>query len=157
MKTIKALFNFFAILLVIFILLILLLNSFLSNNLSKRQIFNLVEKYSNTILVDIDEDNFEDTLDIKGVTNVVSHDVMDSHCGGKGFGSATSYYGFYYYGNDEPVVMFNGNISKVDESEFIADGKGFSYREKNIDGTVSDNTYYTEKILTGFYYYEWHF
>ncbi len=148
----KAVIGFFATLLVICIVLIVGLNSFLSNNLSKREIIKLVDKYSEIILDDIEENSFEDTLKIKGVTKVTAQDVTDVQCGGKGFASATSYYGFYYYENDEPVVMFNGHISNVEKSEFIPEDNGYTYTEKN-----SDNTYYTERISPCFYYYEWHF
>ncbi len=127
-------------------------NSLLSNNLSKREIVKLVEDYSDVILADIEENNFEDTLAIKGVTGVMLHDVTDIKCGGKGLGSATSYYGFYYFVSDEPIVMFNGYISNANENELIPKNKGYSYSEIN-----SDNSYYTEKISDGFYYYEWHF
>lgn len=148
----KAVIGFFITLLVICVALIVGLNSFFSNNLSKREIIKLVDKYSETILDDIEENSFEDTLKIKGVTKVTSQDVTDVQCGGKGFASATSYYGFYYYKIDEPVVMFNGYISNVEKSEFISENKGYTYTEKD-----SDNTYYTERITPCFYYYEWHF
>ncbi len=152
MKTfLKAFLGFMVSLLVIFIALILGFNAFLSNNLSKREIFYLVDKNNETILADISENNFDDTLAIKGVTDVVRNDVTDIQCGGKGLGSATSYYGFYYCEADEPVVMFNGYISDAGTA-LISENNGYSFREKD-----SDNTYYTEKILPCFYYYEWHF
>jgi len=132
--------------------LIVLPNILLSNNLSKREIFELVDNYSETILADIDENNFNDSLSIEGVTDIRLGDVTDIKCGGKGLGSATSYYGFYYCENDEPVVMFNGNVTDVESSEFVDYDKGYAYTEKD-----SDNSYYTERISPCFYYYEWHF
>ena len=158
MKTFfKALLGCFAALLAFVIVFFVGFNIILNDNLSKREIKQLVEKHSEIILDDIKENNFDDTLNIDGVTNVKSHDVTDVMCGGKGFASATSYYGFYYNESDKPVVMFNGYISDVDESEFIPDGDGYSYNEMHFDNLPSDNKYYTERITDGFYYYEWHF
>ena len=148
----KALLGFFGTLLAVCLILILCLNSFLNNNLSKREIFRLVNNYSNTILIDIEENNFDNTRAIKGVTDIIYEEVVEVKCGGKGFASASSYYGFYYYDKDVPVVMFNGKISDSDTTNLLTDNKGYSFQEKN-----TDNKYYTEKISPCFYYYEWHF
>lgn len=148
----KALLFCFVTLIVVCIISVIVFNSLLSNNLSKGEIVKLVEEYSDVILADIKENNFEDTLAIKGVTDVRMHNVIDIQCGGKGFGSATSYYGFYYSESDEPIVIFNGYISNVNGNELIFENKGYFYSEMN-----SDNSYYTERISDGFYYYEWHF
>ncbi len=158
MKTFfNALLGFLLSLALLAVVLVIAINVIFDNSLSKRQIYNLVEKHSETILEDINENNFEDTLAIRGVTGVESDDLVDIQCGGSGLGSQTSCSGFYYYENDEPVVVNSGgSIYHVDESEFIAYDKGYLYTEMNIDGTVSDNTYYTERISEGFYYYEWH-
>ena len=48
-------------------------------------------------------------------------------------------------------------FDEADSDEMIQDGDGFSYTEMHDDNTPSDNVYYTERILPGFYYYEWHF
>ena len=157
MKTFfKALLGFLLSLVGLAVVIVIAINVFLDNSLSKRQIFRLVEKHSETILEDIKENNFEDTLAIDGVTGVDSDDLIDINCGGSGIGSQTSCSGFYYNEDDKPVVVYYGSIYHVDESELIAYDKGYSYTEMHSDGTVSDNTYYTEIILDGFYYYEWH-
>lgn len=153
----KAFLGFFATLAVFGIILVFAVNSFFSNNLSKREIIKLVNTHSDIILADIEEDNFEDTLSIKGITDIRVNDVVDVHCGGKGFGSQTAYYGFYYISDDKPMVMFNGYVANVSNGDFVAEDNGFSYTERHGDGTLSDNTYYTEKIVPNFYYYERHF
>ncbi len=128
------------------------LNVFLSDNLSKKQIFKLVERNSAVIIEDISANNFDDTLSIKGIQEVSSRNGMiDFYCGGKGVGSATSYYGFYYSESDEPIGAFAG-VGLIGNFELTPDGRGYSYREEN-----SDNIYYTEKITEKFYYYESHF
>lgn len=145
----KALFSCFLILFAIIIAAVILIRAGLSDNLSKRQIFNLVEKHSEVILADITENNFDDTLSIKGIKDIKFKDeAIDFYCGGSGMGSETSYYGFYYSENDEPIGMFGGtNISG--SFELTPEGNGYIYREEN-----SDNSFYTEKIISGFYYYE---
>ena len=158
MKTfLKGLLGFFVGLFVIAVILLVALHSFLDDSLSKRQIFRLVEKHSETILADITANDFADILAIDGVTGVESGDVTAVECGGEGLASATSYYGFYYIEADKPVVQWNGMFDEADSDEMIQDGDGFSYTEMHDDNTPSDNVYYTERILPGFYYYEWHF
>lgn len=150
MRKILKIFSVIILALVIFGAIIIgALNSLVDSSLSKREIFKLAENYSEIIISDIYDNNFDDTLAVKGVTDVRVGDVVDINCGGKGFGSATSYYGFYYNQKDEPVVMFNGNVYS---DELIEEDNGYSYTENN-----SDNRYYTEKIITHFYYYEWHY
>lgn len=151
----KALIGIFAGLAVVAVILAFAFNS--DNNSAKKEIFKLVEKQSETVIDAVEENKLENILVIKGVTGVNSGDVTEVQCGGEGAASAMSYYGFYYYEKDEPVVMFNGLINEIDEAKFIAEGEGWSYTETNADGTKSDKTYYTEKIMPGFYYYEWHF
>ncbi len=148
----KALSLFFLGLIIIAVAGVFLIRAGVSDNLSKRQIFNLVEKHSETIIAYISENNFDDTLSIKGVKKASYKDgVVDFYCGGKGVGSETCYYGFYYSETAEPLGMYFGtNISG--EFALIPDGDGFSYKEEN-----SDNYFYTEKILKNFYYYESHF
>lgn len=149
---IKAMLGFLGGLVAIFVAGIVLLNVLFSNNLSKRQIINLIEKNSATILQDISEDDFSDSLKIKGLESVRAYDgVVDFRCGGSGFGSATSYYGFYYSPDNEPAGFFAGT-SISGSFELKPDGDGYSYQEEN-----SDNRFYTEKITDCFYYYESHF
>ena len=127
-------------------------NRILSDNLSKTQIFKLVDKNYNIILEDIRNNNFDNTLTIKGIREIDNENgVIDFYCGGKGMGSETSYYGFYYTQDDVPKGIFAG--TKYCESEQLtADGIGYSHNEYN-----GDNRYYTEKIRDKFYYYEAHY
>ncbi len=140
------------ILAVVFTIVLVCFNSFVSDDISKSQIFNLVEKNYDIIMDDISKDDFNDTKSIKKIKSVsINENIISFNCGGKGLGSATSYYGFYYSVNDEPIgAYFGTNI--VGKFELMPDGDGYSYTEEN-----SDNTYYTEKIIENFYYYESHF
>ena len=72
-------------------------------------------------------------------------------CGGRGFGSATSYYGFYYSFDGTPKDYWCGTSFGSPE-QLKPDGDGFSIKYSN-----DDNCYYTEKIMDNFYYYEAHF
>ena len=126
------------------------------NSLSKLEIFDLVNENYGIIQEDIKENNFEDTLKIKGVQDVLNEDedkwnVLEFECGGRGFGSGTSYYGFYYSPDDSPYAPFGGSTFCKSE-ELIMDGKGYSCKEEK-----GDNRYYTERIRENFYYYEAHF
>ncbi len=140
---------------VTFTVVLVCFNNFVSDNLSKKQIFNLVEKNNGIIIEDIADNDFSDTLLLKGVKKVKNIDaqncIISFECGGKGFGSATSYYGFYYSENDEPIGIYFGTNIQGD-FELMPNGNSYSYTEEN-----SDNTYYTERIIKNFFYYESHF
>ena len=64
----------------------------------------------------------------------------------RGFGSKTSYYGFYYSVDDTPRAFQAMNVS------FELQGKGMKWNEEN-----SDNWCYVEKIQDNWYYFEIHF
>lgn len=91
------------ILIIFFVSFIIWFDSIISDNLSKKEIFNVFNKNYEIILEDIKESNFSDTERIKGVQEIYAdEDVVDVYCGGKGMGSATSYYGFYYSADNLP-------------------------------------------------------
>ena len=103
-------------------------------------------------LDDIEEKDFSDTEKLKGVQEVYSDtEIVDVYCGGSGFGSATSYYGFYYSPDGLPKDSWCGSSFGRAE-QLKPDGEGFSIKYSN-----DDNCYYTEKIRDNFYYYEAHF
>jgi hypothetical protein len=127
-----------------------------SDNLSKDQIFTLVnqnQELLNNAVSDIyssglsDDDIIKSVKKLKGLDEItVKDDIINFDCGGSGFGSSTSYYGFYYTKNENLTAIWccGGAV--------VPDGKGWSWKESN-----GDNSYYTEKISDNFYYYEAHF
>ncbi len=135
-----------------FVCFVILVNNILSENLSKNEIYSLVNENYNVILEDISENNYFDTKAIKGVKEVYSDtEVIEVYCGGSGMGSATNYYGFYYSPDNQPKTTWCGT-DFGDVSSLNIDGNGFSIKYSN-----DDNCYYTEKIRDNFYYYEAHF
>jgi len=141
------------ILIVALIAFIIWFDSMISDNLSKKEIYELVNENYAIILEDVKENDFTDTRKIKGIKEVYSDtDVIDVYCGGTGIGSATSYYGFYYSVDDLPKDAWCGSKFGRALDELIPDGKGFAIKNSN-----DDNYYYTEKIRDNFYYYEAHF
>ena len=141
------------VLIIVFISFIIWLDSMISDNLSKKEIFDLVNENYSIILEDIRENDFTDTEKINGVKEVYSDtDVIDVYCGGTGIGSATSYYGFYYSSDDLPKDAWCGSNFGRTSDELKPEGDGFVIEYSN-----SDNCYYTEKIRDNFYYYEAHF
>ena len=141
------------ILIIALIAFMIWFDSMISDNLSKKEIFELVNENYTVIIEDIEENDFTDTGKIKGIKEVYSDtDIIDVYCGGKGMGSATSYYGFYYSADDLPKDAWCGSNFGRTPDELIPDGKGFAIKNSN-----DDNYYYTEKIRENFYYYEAHF
>lgn len=90
----------------------------------------LLDKYSSTYEIDVWQ---EDKV------------CVEFHGGASGFGSETSYYGFYYSPEDE-LIALHGH-----EAEFTADGTGWRWIG---DG---DNGGYVEKVLDNWYYFEANF
>ena len=117
----------------------------------KNEIFELVEKNQIEITDAIEKNNFENIEKIKGIENItVEENYIDFDCGGKGIGSETSYYGFYYSEDNE--IDVKANIEYPKGETLKPDGKGYSWDE--LDG---DNRFYVEKIIDGFFYYESHY
>ena len=128
-------------------------SNMIDDSLSKKEIFKLVKDNYSIILDDIEEKDFSDTEKLKGVQEVYSDtEIVDVYCGGSGFGSATSYYGFYYSPDGLPRDAWCGSDFGRTPDELIPEGKGFAIKNSN-----DDNYYYTEKIRENFYYYEAHF
>ena len=122
-----------------------------SDNLSKKQIFSLVNKNQEMLNDCIDSKDFSEIKQLKGVKEVnFENDVLDVYCGGSGFGSATNYYGFYYSPPNKPLVVWCGHVSE--SKRLSPESNGYSIRNSN-----DDNWYYTEKIRENFFYYESHF
>jgi len=113
------------------------------DHLSKKQIFALVSDNEELLLQCIAENDFEKAYAIKGISYIsVEEKIIEFGCGGSGFGSGTSYYGFYYTTDDNMTAIWCAG-------PVVPDGRGYSWTEEN-----GDNRYYTEKICDCFYYYE---
>ena len=139
------------VVLVVFVVFVYFLVNFFDDSLSKKQIFSLVNKNYELLNECIDSGDFSDVQKLRGVKEVTGgNDVLDVYCGGSGFGSATSYCGFYYSPSDKPLVVWCGRVS--DDNGFSTKGKGYSIEYPN-----DDNWYYTERIRENFFYYESHF
>ena len=101
---------------------------------------------------EIDNELLESVLNKKPIQGISRHEEgVSFYCGGTGFGSATSYYGFYYSFDGSPKDYWCGTSFGSPE-QLKPDGEGFSIKKSN-----DDNRYYTEKIMDNFYYYEAHF
>lgn len=72
--------------------------------------------------------------------------VVDFSCGGAGFGSETSYVGFYYTPDNDMTAVW---CAPPAGDSLTPSGDGCEWRES--DG---DDRYYTEHICGNFYYYE---
>ena len=176
-----------SVVIILFVVVIGLFSVILSNNLSKKEIFTLVEKNEellrsvlaeitesqqeikyvsttkktriynpeyvnleglyiireNGIYERINNDVFQKAMSIKGLFSIsVRNNIVEFSCGGRGFGSASSNYGFSYTENE----------STMSSRGFIPEGNGWILREEN-----GDNWYYTERIVGNFYYYEEHY
>ena len=68
-----------------------------SGGTSKGEIFNIVEENHEALIDYIQTGNLEYANEIKGIESVSSNEkFIEFNCGGKGMGSETSYWGFYY-------------------------------------------------------------
>lgn len=74
------------------------------------------------------------------------NDMLEFTVGGSGFGSSTSYYGFYYSPIDVPLGFQGTDV------DFVEDKDGWRWEEEN-----GDNWNYTEKITDKWYWFEMHF
>jgi len=99
---------------------------------------------------DLKNDVFSRLLNIDGIMEIEdgmagSRFFIDFDCGGTGFGSAMTYYGFYFTEDNLPIG-WDG-----EEVDLQHKGDGWTYKEGD-----SDNIYYTERIRDHWYYYEMH-
>ena len=129
---------------------ILITVAFYFNPASKRQrIFTMVESnlepYTElAVQLLATPDNAKDTR-LDGVKNIspCQPTQVDFTCFYRGFGSQTSYQGFYYSADDTPRGMGGTDLS------FRKQGKGLQWEEAG-----GDNTCYIEKIFNNWYYFE---
>ena len=116
----------------------------------KEQIFEIANDNAQTIMDDIEEQNFAESMRIGNIEEIrVLEQGIDFYCGGKGIAPSSQDYGFYYTKDDLPKAIWCGT-KYCDESLLVEDGNGYST-------DFQHNYYYTEKIRDNFYYYEAHF
>ena len=138
----------------------------LQRQTNKEALFETVRRNADTILEDIEQDDFSRILALFGkwedqptVTREGEGVFFD--CYGLGFGPSTAYIGFYYAPWDGPAPI--PGIMPPWAGYFSAEGEelkqylepeenGFAWHEKHID-PGGDNEYYTEKICDHFWYY----
>lgn len=131
---------------VLVITIFLVKNIFFNKNI-KEQIFDTVNDNTQTILTDIEEHDFTDSMNIGKIEDVtVLEQGIDFYCGGKGIAPSSQDYGFYYTEDDLPKAIWCG-VKYCDDSLLVEDGDGYSTDYQH-------NYYYTEKIRDNFYYYE---
>lgn len=114
-----------------------------------------VELQEEQLIAAVNNYKLEEILEYKPMENAVLRDVLkipgvgqrtiarssiEFSYSGEGFGSPTTYYGFYYTELDQPA--------KRTYDDLTPEGKGWTYEEET--GTV----YYTEKIADHWYYCE---
>ena len=140
---------------IILSVVVLVIASFLVKNIFfdksiKEQIFEIVNDNAQTILADIEEQDFTDSMSVGKIEDVsVLEQGVDFYCGGKGIAPSSQDYGFYYTEDDLPKAIWCG-VKYCDDSLLVEDGDGYST-------DFQHNYYYTEKIMDNFYYYEAHF
>ena len=140
---------------IILIVAVLAITFFLAKNIFfdksiKEQIFEIVNDNAQTILADIEEQDFTDSMSVGKIEDVsVLEQGVDFYCGGKGIAPSSQDYGFYYTEDDLPKAIWCG-VKYCDDSLLVEDGDGYST-------DFQHNYYYTEKIMDNFYYYEAHF
>ena len=118
-----------------------------NDSTNKSDVFEFVCEKEETLLKAIENGDysaFEDKGFIKNIDP--NNKVVDFSCGGAGFGSATSYIGFYYTADKDMTAVWCAPFSA---NSLVPSGDGFEWQEPN-----GDNRYYTEHICGNFYYYE---
>lgn len=94
-------------------------------------------------------DVLSEVLNISGVMEIDTSAsdnrfFISFDCGGKGFGSVMTYYGFYYTQDDLPIGWGGEDVDLAQNST------GWTLKESED----SDNIYYTERITDNWFYYE---
>lgn len=121
-----------------------------SKKVTKEDIYNFVFENKEMLLESIENKDFDEVEKLKIIEKIKNKEISEDEkqlveflCGGSGFASATSYYGFYYTeDNDISAIWCAGP-----KEEMVPDGKGYSFYS-------GDDRYYTEEICDKFYYYE---
>ena len=114
---------------------------------AKKDIFNLIEKNYDAIVIACENKDSEALLAIDGVTqvNIVDGYVL-VYCKGAGIAPSSQDYGFYYSEDNSPVTV-DCNLGIVCyAADLSPEGDGYQC-------IVSGNTFYTEHIKGNIYFY----
>lgn len=121
---------------------------FIFGNTRKDKIVRLVIKNQDFLNESIENETYDKIYKINAIKSITPYSLsnnelyIDFYCSGFGIAPSSTYYGFYYSSNDEPIGFQAAPI------ELEPDGNGWSWQQPN-----GDNSYYTEKILKNWYYY----
>ena len=120
--------------------------------MDKADMFEIVRNNTDTILEDIEKNDFTRTLALLSSSREepdieFSGDCVTFYCYGHGFASNTSYEGFYYTPMDGPA-----RLGGIDVSSLKQEGNEWAWYEKDR-APGGDNEYHTEKICDHFWYY----
>ena len=125
-----------------------------SINQSKKQVYRIVQENQAFLKECIDEGDYNRLSQIRGIENTTvgkEDSFVKCNCGGSGLVPSSSYsgfyYGFYYSPMDIPLVV---DVTKTENLSSM-DG-GWGCKEPN-----GDKSYYTERIMECWYYFESHF
>lgn len=101
----------------------------------------------------LDTGEVPEDLFIEGVERVtfVEPDWVEFCTGIRGSVPETAYCGFYYSKEDRPMSFQGADM------ELVEDGSGWSWEGEKDGQGGGDNSYYTERILYGWFYYEMYF
>ena len=125
-----------------------------SINQSKKQVYRIVQENQAFLKECIDEGDYNRLSQIRGIENTTvgkEDSFVECNCGGSGLVPSSSYsgfyYGFYYSPMDIPLVV---DVTKTENLSSM-DG-GWGCKEPN-----GDKSYYTERIMECWYYFESYF
>ena len=117
----------------------------------KERIIRYVRKHEGLLLRYIEKRDDDILKNQPIIEQIRTNDTyIDFSCGGSGFGSKTSYWGFYYSESDDLSALCPASSSK---QELRKSGNGYVW-EESWQNPRGDNTYYVEPIVDHFYYYE---
>lgn len=118
-----------------------------SGKISKKDIFELVEKNYDAIAAACENKDSAALLAIDGITqvNIVDGYVL-VYCKGAGIAPSSQDYGFYYTEENIPVGVSCG-------LEIVCYGDTMQPKGSGYEGTVDYNTFYTEHIKGNIYFY----
>ncbi len=140
---------------IMFIVLLLLLSvltlskcSNMTDSGIKKNIIGIVKDNKEILIEAISTGNYDKIYDIKGIEDITINDAcIVFYCKGKGIAPSSQEYGFYYSNNNLPIAIFDGKPIYYFKND-IAIGEGREY----VDSSY--NSFYTEKIIESFYYYD---
>ena len=111
---------------IILVISFFIIKSIFFDKSPKEQIFEIVNNNSQTLISNIDRQEFSDSLAIRGIEDInIIGESVDFYCGGKGIAPSSQDYGFYYTEDDLPKAIWCG-VKYCDDSLLVDDGDGHS-------------------------------